>query len=110
SSTGPEFAAAERSLSDSIGGFRASLTHAAEEIAQFNQSTLGTLNEAGTLAEMMARHRESMAESANELSREQIELEQTLAMRRDTIETLLNNTRMRREDLEALVRSFAERI
>jgi hypothetical protein len=91
-------------------GFRNSLTQIAAEIAQFNRSARETLSEAGSLAETMARHRESLASSANELSREQSELEQRLVMRRDAIESLLNNTKMRREDLERLVHSFAERI
>jgi hypothetical protein len=110
SATGPEFAAAERSLSESMEGFRNSLSQIAAEIAEFNQSTRATLNDAGSLAEMLARHRESLCSSADELSREQSELDQRLAMRRDAIESLLNDTKMRRDDLEQLVHSFAERI
>ncbi len=108
--TGTEFAAAENSLSQGMGDFRTTLSHVAGEIAQFNQSTRATLDEAGSLAETIARHRENLAASAGELSREQAELDRMLAARRESIESLLGGMKGRRDDLEGLATAFSERI
>jgi hypothetical protein len=66
--TGTDFAAAEHALSDRMDDFRSVLTHFAGEIDQFNQSTRATLDEAGSLAETIAQHRESLANSTGDLS------------------------------------------
>lgn len=110
SATGSEFAAAERSLSNGMDDFRTTLTHVAGAIAQFNQSTRATIDEAGSLAETIARRRESLVASAHELSREQAEIDQKLCVQRDAVDSLLNGMKGRREDLEGLVHSFAARI
>ena len=90
--------------------FRSILTHFAGEIDQFNQSTRATLDEAGSLAETIARHRESLASSTGDLSRQQGELDQMLGARRDSLDSLVSSIKERREELEGLMQSFAEGI
>ena len=108
--TGTDFAAAEHALSDRMDDFRSVLTHFAGEIDQFNQSTRATLDEAGSLAETIAQHRESLANSTGDLSRQQGELDQLLGARRDSLESLVKSIKERRDELEEMMQSFAERI
>ena len=90
--------------------FRSIFTNVAGEINQLNQSTPAALDEASSLAETIARHKKSLANSAGDLSREQGDLDQMLTARRDSLESLVNSIKARREDLEGLTHSFAERI
>ena len=108
--TGTDFAAAEHALSGRMDDFRSIVANFAGEIEQFNQSTRVTLEEAGSLAETIARHRESLANSTSDLSRQQAELDQLLGARRDSLELLVENIKERRDELEGLMQSFAERI
>ena len=78
-------------------------------ISSINRPGL-TLDEAGSLAETIARHRESLANSTGDLSRQQGELDQLLGARRDSLESLVTSIKERREELESLMQSFAERI
>jgi len=108
--TGTDFAAAEHVLSNRMDDFRSILTHFAQEIDQFNQSTRSTLDEAGSLAETIARHRQGIASSAGDFTQQQGELDQMLGARRDSLESLVNIIKERREELEGFMQSFAERI
>ena len=108
--TGTDFAAAEQSLSNRMDDFRSILTRFAGEIDQFNQSTRATINEAGSLAETIARHRESLASSTGDLSRQQGELDYMLGARRDSLESLVASIKERRDELEGLMQSFASHI
>ncbi len=99
-SSGADFAAAEHSLSDRMDDFRSVLDHVVAEINQFNQATRATIDDAGSLAETIVLHRESLAGSAGELSRSQGELDEMLTARRDSLESLITNITERREEFE----------
>jgi hypothetical protein len=108
--TGTDFAAAERSLTQRMDEFRAMLTRVTAETGQFNESTRAILGEASGLAETVARHRESLASSAGALSREQGGLEEMLAARCQSLESLLGSVKDRRDELEGVMQAFLERV
>ena len=93
SATGADFAAAEHSLSERMDYFRSICTNVAGEINQLNQSTRAALDEASSLAETIARHKDGLESSAGDLSRQQRDLDQLLTARHDPLDRLSTASR-----------------
>ena len=93
-----------------MADFRTILSQLTGEIGELNSTTRATLGEAGSLAERIAEHRQSLAGSAGELLQQQGDLAQIFATRQAAFEALVTGMNERREELESFMQGFAERI
>jgi len=110
STTDQDFTAVEQALGSRMADFRTILSQLTGEIGELNSTTRATLGEAGSLAERIAEHRQSLAGSAGELLQQQGDLTQIFATRQAAFEALVTGMSERREELESFMHGFAEKI
>ncbi|MGP0058617.1 MAG: hypothetical protein ACLPID_04945 [Beijerinckiaceae bacterium] len=99
--------ARDTTLAARLHEFQSTLTIVTKDVYELGARAGTTINSANALSDTIARQQQSLAVAARDLALSQAELDQTLDERRAALESLLESVQTRREDFDAVMKTFS---